>query len=86
MGFAVLSDDEVEDFYSSIKQLGFKGDDFGLSSTSAPIYGSSLHTVAGTVTVKRKSTGHEKTYTAGHDSSWPALFHDDLAKGFFGAR
>jgi len=82
----MLGDDEVQDFYSSINRLGFEEDDFELSQTPASVYGGSLHAIVGTVTVKRKSIGIKKDYSAGHGSSWPALFHDDLANGFFGAR
>lgn len=84
-GFSVLSDSEVEDFYSSIKQLGFKDNDFEMSQTPAPLSGGGIQPIVGTVTVKRKSTGANKTYQAGHGSSWPASFHDELKKGVFGA-
>jgi hypothetical protein len=84
-GFSVLSDSEAEDFHSSIKQLGFNAKDFELSQASAPPSGGGIQPIVGTVTVKRKSTGSSKTYQAGHGSSWPASFHDDLRKGVFGA-
>ena len=84
-GFSVLSDDEVEDFHSSIEQLGFSEKDFELSQSSPPASGGGIQPIVGTVTVKRKSTGKSKTYQAGHGSSWPASFHDDLKKGVFGA-
>lgn len=84
-GFSVLSEDEIADFYSSIKDLGFKEKDFELSQTRAPVSGTGIQTIAGTVTVKRKSTGVTRTYEAGHSFSWPASFHDELTAGTFGA-
>jgi hypothetical protein len=51
-GFAVLSDDEVEDFYSSIKEHGFKEKDFELSQTPATPSGGGIQQIVGTVTVK----------------------------------
>ena len=46
----------------------------------------STYAVTGSVTVKRKITGTEKTYLAGHGSSWPAAFYEDLKQGVFGAQ
>lgn len=83
-GFSVLSEDEVEDFYTSIKDLGFEEKDFELSQTASPASGSGIQRIAGTVTVKRKSTGVARTYQAGDGSAWPASFHDELRVGAFG--
>lgn len=84
-GFSVLSEDEAEDFYSSVKDLGFKEKDFELLQTPSPVSGSGIQRIAGTVTVKRKSTGVTRTYQAGNGSTWPASFHDELRAGAYGA-
>lgn len=84
-GFSVLSESEVDDFHSSIKQLGFKVIDFELSETSAPLSNDETQVIAGTVTVIRKGTGSTRTYRAGHGSAWPVSFHDELKNGVFGA-
>ncbi len=84
-GFTVLHESEVLDFNSSIKQLGFVEGDFDFSQTSTPLSSGLFHTITGTVTVRRKSTGVQKSYSAGHGSSWPVSFHDDLANDVFGA-
>lgn len=84
-GFSVLSEDEIEDFYSSVKDLGYKEKDFELSQTSSPVSGSGIQSIAGTVTVKRIGTGVARTYQTGNGSSWPASFHDELRAGAFGA-
>lgn len=85
-GFNVLHDDEIDDFWAAVKQYGFQEKDFELKQISDPTRGSGLQAVTGSVTVRCKVSGIEKTYAAGHGSSWPAQFHDDLAHGVFGRR
>lgn len=82
--FTILGDDEVQDFHTSITRLGFTAAEFELGETRSPPTKSTEYAIAGTVTVTRKINGIQKTYPAGHMSSWPASFHDDLTKGTFG--
>ena len=77
---------EVKDFYASIKQLGFTDTDFELKEARDLPSSGSTYAVTGSVTVKRKITGTEKTYPAGHGSSWSASFYEDLKQRAFGAQ
>lgn len=81
----MVSDDEKEDFLSAIQQRGFKEKDFELTEQRDPSSGPGIYTITGSVTIRCKLSGTEKTYNAGSASSWTAEFHDDLASGFYGA-
>jgi hypothetical protein len=84
--FKLLDSSEVQDYFSAIKKLGFTQSDFELKEKQFPTSGGPIYVIKGSVTITRKSTGIERTYPAGHGSSWPASFHDDLTKGIFGQR
>ncbi|MDE2260746.1 MAG: hypothetical protein KGK17_10545 [Betaproteobacteria bacterium] len=80
----MLGDSERQDFYSSIKQHGFQENDFELTQQRDPTSGTGIYAITGTVTIRCKLNGKENTYRAGHGSSWPSQFHNDLAQGVFG--
>ena len=80
----MVGDSEKQDFYSSIKQHGFQENDFELTQQREPTSGTGIYAITGTVTIRCKPNEREKTYKAGHGSSWPSQFHDDLASGVFG--
>ena len=82
--FTVLDNDEIDDFYVLIKQNGFRKEDFELRQNREPMHGSELQIITGSVTVYSKVSKVEKTYVAGHGSSWPVQFRDDLSRGVFG--
>lgn len=75
---------EREDFEQAIRAKGFELDDFELIEKRDPPGGGEIHAITGTVTIKRKSSGIERSYRAGHRSAWPAEFRDDLNNGVFG--
>ena len=80
----MVDDSEREDFEQAILAKGFEPDDFELIEKRDPPGGGEIHPITGTVTIKRKSNGTEKSYQAGHGSAWPAEFSDDLNNGVFG--
>lgn len=83
-GHTVLSSSEVDDLRASLKQFGYAEADFESTQTRDPTPPAPVSPISGTVTIKRKSTGQTRTYAAGHGSSWPATFHDELLRGVFG--
>jgi len=78
--FFLVGDDEIADFYESLKSRSFSADDFELSESVKQSVGA----IAGTVTVTRRSSGATKSYSAGYGSIWLAEFDDDLRLGIFG--
>jgi len=80
----MVGDSEKQDFYFSIKSHGFQENDFELTQQRDPTSGTGIYAITGMVTIRCKPNGREKTYKAGHGSSWPSQFHDDLACGVFG--
>lgn len=76
--------DETAHFRSATKAFGFDENEFELIITSPSAGASPADMPAATVTVRRRSTGVQKTYPALGGSYWPALFHNDLALGAFG--
>ena len=79
----MVSDSTREDFVGAIKRHGLDVDDFELTEQRDPPRGTDVQPFTGQVTIRRKSTGAEKTYASGHDSRWPAEFDDDLGEGVF---
>lgn len=79
----MVSDSPRENFIEAIKHNKMDVDDFELKEQSDPRRGTDIHQITGQVTIRRKSTGVEKTYASGHGSSWPAEFDDDLSQGVF---
>ncbi len=79
----MVSDSEREDFTQAINRNGLDVDDFELTEQRDPPIGTDVQPITGQVTIRRKSTGAEKIYAAGHGSSWPAEFEQDLRQGFF---
>ena len=83
-GYSVLGDDELEDFLVVIKKRGFDKNNFELTEQPQPVRNSDVQPITGTVTVRCKVTGIERTYIAVHGSTWPTDFSTDLAHGLFG--
>lgn len=76
---------EGEDYENFIKEFNHSLEDFDLKENNQTIRSNSISIVQGTITIKNKRTGKEKTYKAGQFSSWPSDFHNDLKQGFFNA-
>ncbi len=79
----MVNDSEREDFTQAINHHGLDVDDFELTEQRDQPIGTDVQPITGQVTIRRKSTGAEKTYDAGHGSSWPAEFEQDLQQGGF---
>lgn len=80
----MVADSEKEDFEQAIHGKGLDPADFELVESRDQPQGGGTYAITGTVTIKRKSTGAEKSYQAGHGSAWPAEFENDLTSGVFG--
>lgn len=78
----MIGNSEREDFRNTIEAAGLSPDAFELTEKEdpGPI---SPHWLQGTVTIRRTSTGIEKTYKAGIGSTWSAQFEEDLKGGYF---
>jgi DNA-directed RNA polymerase subunit H (RpoH/RPB5) len=78
----VLGQDEIEDAQALLRQNGFRSDELEITQRSDPSapYPS---VIAGAIVVVRRSTGAEKSYSAGHGSPWLEQFEADLAAGYF---
>ncbi len=80
----MIEKDLKADFEQAIRSNGFTVDDFELTEKRDLPSDSEIYAITETVAIKRKSNGVEKWYLAGHWSTWPADFSDDLKKGVFG--
>jgi hypothetical protein len=80
---SVIGQDEVEDARKLIASCGFRADEFVFTqhADNPPAH---VALVTGTVTWSRKATHCQKTYVAGHSSSWLSEFEADLRGGVFG--
>lgn len=79
----MIDDTELHDFRGALKEHGYSEDDFELSSQQDPLPAGAIAPIKGRVTVKRKQTGVERTYEAGHGTAWVAAFATDLATNRF---
>ena len=79
----MVSDSVTEDCIQAIERQGLDVDDFELTEQRDPPRGTDVQPFTGQVTIRRKSTGAERTYASGHGSTWPAEFDDDLSQGVF---
>jgi len=72
-----------EDFDSAIERAGLPKDEFEISEKEDPFPAQSIVPITGTVTVRNKRTGVERTYKAGHATAWVVEFEKDLHMGLF---
>lgn len=79
----MINESEMEDYKNIISNSGLDVDDFLIQEQKDPMIGTEVQPITETITIRRKSTGKEKTYKAGHGSAWPAEFSDDLTGGIF---
>jgi hypothetical protein len=75
---------EMDDAYAEMRNLGYSEDDFTFTYVPYKHLGAGVAPVIADMVVMNTTNGKEKTYDAGHGSSWPAEFSDDLRSGFFG--
>lgn len=79
----VLAQDEIDDAHELLRRSGFRSSDFEIlqgSDASPP----TVTPLTGSATVRRKSNRVQRTYTAGHVSSWLLQLENDLKAGLFG--
>lgn len=75
---------ELDDAYSELERLGFDAGTFTFTRTPYKYQGTGPAPVIADMAVMNTATGKQITYDAGHGSSWPAQFSDDLRAGLFG--
>ena len=81
----IISASEKKDFDNILQDAGFSVDDFEVIPHDTTAGGPGVHPITGTVNIRRTSNGKEKTYKAGHTSTWPTDFSTDLDQGYFGS-
>jgi hypothetical protein len=83
---SLIDKTERDDFNQLVKQAGFTEEDFTLSAVAdlAPASGGIIYPDTGTVTVRCVKTGIERSYRAGHATSWPYDAGEDVKRGEFG--
>jgi hypothetical protein len=74
---------ETDDFYSELRRHGRSVHEFGISATPRQLDDQSgaISADRGTVTVRNRKSGAERTYETGHASKWVVEFSDDLKGG-----
>jgi hypothetical protein len=79
----IIGQSSIEDARNSLGRYGYSEDDFSISVVDDTQPTAGLFPYRGRVTFKHKPTGKEKTYYAGHESTWAAEFEIDLQHGYF---
>ena len=82
---ALISEDEKQDYRSTLADAGYDIDDFTLNELDTTTQQAGIYPLSGKVVVHRKSNAVTREYPAGHATSWPAVFEADLKAGFFGS-
>jgi hypothetical protein len=77
----MVTQSELDDFHQAIRKQQRGVDEFELIEARHPALTKELYTVSGSVTVKAKLSGRERTYLTGHGTAWVTEFYDDLAAG-----
>lgn len=87
MSIPNLHPGEVDDFKNELRRCGRSIDEFDVSATPQSLADQSggISAYSGTVTVRNRKTGTERTYRTGHASRWLAEFTDDLKVGLLDA-
>lgn len=75
---------ELDDAYAELRRFGYSEDDSTFTHVPYKHLGTGVAPVVADMVVKGTSTGKEKTYDAGHGSSWATEFSHDLRDGYFG--
>ena len=80
MTISNLHSSEVDDFKTELKRQHRSLDEFDVSATPQRLDNESgaVSAYRGTVTIKLRKTGAERTYETGHASTWVVQFADDL--------
>lgn len=79
----IICPTEKEDFDNAITSAGYRKEDFDVRESETPMSAGGIEPITGTITVRNKQTGLERSYKAGHGSTWVAEFENDLRTGAF---
>ncbi len=79
---SLIGKDELEDFWRSLRQSGFRPDDFEIRTTDVSMKG--VFPTSGVVEVTAKGSGVSRSYNAGYGQAWTVEFENDLKGGLFG--
>lgn len=75
---------EIDDAFDELERQGFDAGSFTFNRTPYKYSGTEPAPLIADMVVMNTANGKQKTYDAGHGSSWPAEFSDDLRAGLFG--
>ncbi|MBK8113869.1 MAG: hypothetical protein IPK44_04605 [Candidatus Accumulibacter sp.] len=81
---ALVQESERQDIFALVAQRGYSKDDFELVDMEDTPTTVGIYAITGTVTVRRKSTGISRQYSAGHAKAWLADFDTELRGHVFG--
>lgn len=79
-----IDQSELDDAIRVLERLGFDAGVFTFTRTPYKYLGTGIAPLVADMVVENTTNGKQKTYDAGHGSSWPAEFSDDLQAGLFG--
>lgn len=85
MAIGNLRSSEVDDLKTELQRQHRSLDEFDVSATPQRLddeFGA-ISANRGTVTIKLRKTGAERTYGTGHASTWVVQFSNDLQAGAF---
>jgi hypothetical protein len=74
---------EAEDFVNEIKRRRRSLDEFEVTATPQQLTGPGISPYRGTITIRNRKSGSERTYATGHGSMWVVEFIRDLEAGVF---
>lgn len=84
--YKLLGQDEIDEARAEIRRLGYNESHFTFSRIPHAHPGAGVTATIEDMVVLNKANGQKKTYDAGHGSSWPVEFSNDLRSGYFGAK
>jgi len=86
MAIANVHESEAEDFEAELRRHKRSKDEFEIVATDQKLFSQQAGVISpfgGTITIKDKKSGAERTYPTGYGSSWVADFCADLETGVF---
>ena len=84
MVIANVHESEAEDFEAELRRHKRSKDEFDIVATQKKLFSQQAGVISpygGTITIKNKKSGAERTYHTGYGSSWVADFSADLRTG-----
>lgn len=80
----LIMQSEMKDFERALSDWGYDIDDFEIIENENPTPAQGVGFLTGTVTVRNKKTGIERTYKAGNHTNWAFHCAEHLRAGVFG--